>query len=364
MGSFYSTCSISDLTIIDGDKMYIQLILPSWVKNPYSIDGEKYGCGEKGLRVSNEGSLAEFVPFGFPIEGKYNDCGDITDIIPSRNIEMLEDFFGISIKDIIECASDDRWYKYGYLERDKRKERNDWIVGDNKMKNMDILKDLTITYFKKEHYDFLAEKWIGSDSYFEGVVKERTTKYLNILKKLDQHRPKNEVRKIFTVDDITDKIREKYSIIKDNGSNDKEFEQMIVNMQNHKSGDWWKSDWNYELYIPTISNYNMFKLLPIGSEDIDDVRKQYTFIMNMYNLTKVLRPSHYGSQENNFQAYVDFHKMSVEMVGNTVLEMKKDIILDEISWILKDSLKGISNEEVIKNNIIEGLSEYGYNIKL
>lgn len=373
MGSFYSTCSISDISIVGGDRMYMQLILPTWVKNPYSIDGEQIGCGEKGLRVSNEGALGEFVPFGFPIDGKYADYGNISDIKPSRNIEMLEEFFGISIKNIIDCATDDRWYKHSYkpsIEENKKEqykgEYKCWTIGDNKMKNLDVLKQLTVTYFRKEHYDYLTEKWIGTDSYFGGEIKGRLKGMIDILPDLTEARPTDEPRKVFSLYEITDKLREKYTCVRSPKSTDDEFNEMIIRMENHRNGSWWEEKWDHKFYIPSISNYNMFKLLSIGEEDADDIRKQYTFIMNMYSLYKVLRPSYYGSQEDNFQAYVDFHKHSVELVGDIVLENKKDTILDEIGYVLRYGLKGVDQEVIdsVKKQITEGLEEYGYKLKL
>jgi len=373
MGSFNSTCSISDLSIICGDATYMQLLLPSWVTNPYSIDGEKVGCGEKGLRVSNEGPLGEFVPFGFPIEGHYADYGDIDGIVPTKNTEMLEEFFGISILDIIDCAKDDRWYKHSYkpmmvdkTDEEYKGQYKSWTIGENKMKNIDILKKLTLTYFKKEHYDFLSDKWIGSDSYYEKERNKRFKKMVNILGELDTKRPTSKKRKVFSLNDITDEHRTKYTVIRDE-MDDVEFDKMIVEMENHMSERWWKSDWNYTFYIPSISTYDMFKLLPIGSKDVEEVRKQYTFIGNMSTLFKVLRPSYYGSQEDNYDAYVKFHQFSTELVNDKKMELKADTILYDIAWILKENLKNIDKEvaDKIKGQIVADIKEeFDLTIKL
>jgi hypothetical protein len=363
MGSFYSTCSISDLSIIDSDSTYIQLIVPTWVKNPHSIDGEQIGCGEKGLRVSNEGPLCEFSPFGFPIEGKYADYGNIDNIVPSRNIEMLEEFFGIPIVDIISCATDDRWYRYGYLEPNKQ--NNSWIIADNKMKNVEILKQLTVTYFRKEHYDFLSEKLL--DINYKDERKKHINKINNILNELDKVRPKNSKhRKEFTLSDITDEIREKYMVIRGSYSNS-EFDMLIIQMENYKKEIWWKGEWNYNLYIPSLNKMNMFKLLPIGSKDFEEVKKQYIFTRNMGDLYKVIRPSYYGSQSDNFDAYVKFHNFSVSLVNSQKNKIKKDTVLDDISYVLKYTLNDVDNKDVvdiIKNKIVQNLKDNGFDLKL
>ena len=373
MGSFYSTCSISDLCITDGDPMYMQLIIPSWVTNPYSIDGEEVDCGEKGLRVSNEAALGEFVPFGFPIEGLYADYGNIDNIVRNRNIEMLEEFFGISIEDIISCATDDRWYKHSYLpcvieekEEEYKGQFKSWTVGDNKMENIEILKKLTVTYFRQEHYDFLSQKTIGTDTYWEKEKDKRLKKMKKSLTDLENARPNadGKPKAQFTKGDITNDIREKYKVIKNKTTSDEQFDNMIISMENMPYSNWWR-DFEYTFYIPSISRTNMFKLLPLGPQDAEDVQNQFRFITNLGTLYKVLRPSYYGSQDDNFDAYVEFHKMSAELVNGDKLELKKDNILGDIGWIIKDSLKDVNPElsNKIKDTIKEDLSEQGYNIK-
>lgn len=373
MGSFYATCSITDLSITDGDDMYMQLIIPTWVTNPYSIDGERVGCGEKGLRVSNEGALAEFVPFGFPIEGKYADYGNIDNIVKTHNIEMLEEFFNLSIENIIDCATDDRWYKHGYkpaIEENKEEEYKgqykSWVIGDNKMTNIDILKKLTVTYFRKEHYDFLSKEPIGSDTYYNKERKTRLDKMVKSLTKLDENRPKDGKRKVFDKKNITDKIREKYKAIRKENSTDEQFDDLITEMQSYLDGSWWDSELSRMYYIPDLARVNMFKILPIGALDAEEVTKQYIFISNMYDLYKVLRPSYYGSQSNNFDAYVKFHEFSTNMVNENKMTLKADTILSDVAYILNDKLKSISNKEIIdsiKNGITESLEDCGYIIK-
>lgn len=346
MGSFYATCSITDVSIIDNDKMYMQLILPTWVKNPHSIDGEKIGCGEKGLRVSNEGAMAEFVPFGFPIEGHYADYGDIDGIVKTRNVEMLEKFFNLSMEDIIGCATDDRWVRYG-MDEDRDSGSHDWTIGGNKMENIEILKQLTVTYFKKEHYDYLSEDFRGDDSYWMEESKKRQNKMKKALKKLGKHnatissKPK---KPELTFEEITEEHISAYREVfldEDETMTDDQIKIEYLSMQSYSndSNDYKLSrlDMQYLFPIPSIAKYDMYALLPLTEEDFTEVKKQHAFIINMHSLYKVIRPSYYGSQSDNFGIYADFHKFSAELVSEHKVEMAKS----EIGYYIEEALEGL-----------------------
>jgi hypothetical protein len=56
----------------------------------------------------NKGPLTKYSFLSLPILGKYNDYGDIEDVVKDKNVEVLEKFFGIPIEGITECASDCR----------------------------------------------------------------------------------------------------------------------------------------------------------------------------------------------------------------------------------------------------------------
>jgi len=366
MGSFYATCSITDASIIDGDATYMQLILPTWVRNPYSIDGEAIGCGEKGLRVSNEGAMAEFVPFGFPILGRYADYGNIDDIERDRNIEMLEKFFNVSIEDIIECATDDRWYSYGRGE-DVDGDQSSWSVGDNKMEHVDILKQITVTYFKKEHYDYLASDF-HSDSYWVGECKKRLVQIKEGLKRLDEHWNSNPDKStLITKEDITeDQITEYRNIFSKEGGEDEsddEIRNWLVLMANSRATRGPFSDLTHTFPVPSMATTDMYKILPLGVEDYDNVKAQYHFIVNMHGLYKVLRPSYYGSQSSNKALYTKFHKFSTELIGEENLEELKNDLGFYIEDILY-SVKGVEekDKDIMVEAIIEGLNKKGLEI--
>ena len=123
MGSFYSTCSISHMTLTN-QRTSIQILAPNY---SLSLDGDKLG-----MIVSNDGAQCFFGPFGFPIHGEYSDCGDIDNIIRDRNVEMIEDFFNLDIDQVLGNIGDDRWYKHGEKEKTS--------IGRLKEKTVGILK--------------------------------------------------------------------------------------------------------------------------------------------------------------------------------------------------------------------------------
>ena len=98
MGSFYSTCSASGMTLTS-QKTSILLLAPG-----YSTDFKEH----LGMIVSNDGCQAFFSPFGFPIHGEYDDYGYISDIKRDKNVELLESYFGIDIELILNNIGDGR----------------------------------------------------------------------------------------------------------------------------------------------------------------------------------------------------------------------------------------------------------------
>jgi len=353
MGSFYATCSITDLSLTYDDPTYIQLIVPLWIAHsPYKTGTDN--IEEKGLRVTNEGAVGEYAPFGFPIEGKYDDYGQIKDIVRDRNVLMLEEFFNINIDDIIECASDDRWYRYGIKNNDKS-----WMVGENKMKHLNILKYMTTTYFRKEHYDYLSSDLLLDDNWWiDDIKKERLPKMKKALVELEKaksiHIPKNEE---YTIKDITEQDIEDASFWKyfEENMSLEEKKKHLVKIKNFVE--------NHELnaisgkfYIPSICSINMFEYLPLTQEDYEQVVKQYFFIINMHGLYKVIRPSHYGSQTSNHSFYVKFHKFSIELMGEQVKMQDKENFKEEINYLFMHKMKDI--DENVKEKIYQIITRY------
>jgi len=92
MGSFYSSCSISHMTL-SNQKTSVLLLIPGWGTDIHD---------HRGMIVSNEGSQAFYSPFGFPIHGEYYDYGYLENIKEDDNTKMLEEFFNMDISEIIK----------------------------------------------------------------------------------------------------------------------------------------------------------------------------------------------------------------------------------------------------------------------
>lgn len=309
MGSFYSTCSISNVSICEGDDMVWLFLVPSCSrthnkskmfshidederKNP---NHKKIELGdvdylfhvyEKGLFVSNDGSTGLFSPFGFPIFGKYNDYGQIyisDEDKKNPNIKILEEFFNLDIDTLMNASSDDRWDKYS---GDKS-----WALktldGDE-VKNLDVLRNLTNTHFSRPVYDSIIEYTKEGGYWFNPDEKVNTL--CSILKEMSRYSSKDEI-----YDDIFN-LKEK---IKNNNLTKEEEEdvyQEIMNKNKLLFGD----PFEYKTFIPSLCSFNFYKLMPINTTFKDDIKK---LMCLQYGLTMayiLLRPSNYGSQESNF----------------------------------------------------------------
>ncbi len=142
MGSFFSTCSVSGMTLNDNMPVVRFLLLPQSKSKGYDT---RDILKSKGLIVSNEGATAAFVPFGFPIRGRYYDYGQIDEIVHDDGVKMLEAFFGLDIDSILDIASDGR----------EEPDGEDAEEG-GKVKHLKLLKMLTYTDIHAEVYDHLA----------------------------------------------------------------------------------------------------------------------------------------------------------------------------------------------------------------
>ena len=127
MGSFYSTCSASGMTLT-GQKTSILLLVPG-----YSSNFKEH----LGMIVS-DGCQTFFSPFGFPIHGEYDDYGYITNIVRTKSVDILEEYFGIGIDYILQNIGDD----------------------DLKdIKNKEVYGTLGRTYFRTEILEYLERGW-------------------------------------------------------------------------------------------------------------------------------------------------------------------------------------------------------------
>lgn len=85
MGSFNTTCCLSGVVIDHGMRFTRIYLVPAWdyyQPEKATKRGKTPACfghldfyNKKGVAVSNEGAYAMFCPFGFPVRFTYEDCG-------------------------------------------------------------------------------------------------------------------------------------------------------------------------------------------------------------------------------------------------------------------------------------------------
>ncbi len=285
MGSFYSSCSISGMTL-SHQKTSILLLTPNAELSEH-LD----------MIVCNDGCQAFFSPFAFPIHGVYDDYGYITDIKRDKNVEMLEEYFGVDIDSILRGIG---------RKRDTPKD----------IKNIDIYEKLGMTYFRTEVLEYLEKGW---DQYN--------------LKNPEQYSDDESAQKLVKVLDksnqISDEEFDKLLIKKLNGDiTDEEREIMYNYIQSHA-----KTERTY------ISSYkvNTFKNLPLNMDFKEYVLKQYTMITRLgFELRRTLMPSEYGGQDNNWAYLYKFN------------DFVNDLLIEDIKgWYDGDGIDG-EEEEILR----------------
>jgi hypothetical protein len=278
MGSFYANCSITNRTLIEGDSTYIQLLMP----REYIYETKSF-TEKKGLQVSDEGPLTNYMPFGFPIKGKYDDYGKINEIIKDSNVKKLEEFFNLSIEDILEISMGEDF--------------------SPQYEKYDTIKRLNCTYFDGKIYEYMCEGWEKlptskpkkqdySREYYFGEIIGNLIEYFN-----NKHDALPN-----TIQQKIDK-KEKLTI-----------EELDIYRQYITRG--------LGISINTyLSRYEKDFILTVGydpKEFIDDMRKQYIFLSNLgYDgIGTKLGLSEYGGQETNWKFLLTLNRKLEEILTN------------------------------------------------
>jgi hypothetical protein len=294
---------------LSNQKTSVQLISPG-----YSTDFKDH----MNMVVSNDGAQAFFSPFGFPIHGRYDDYGHITNIKRDKNVEMLEEFFGVTIDEILQNIGDDR-----YIPKN--------------IKNEEIFRSLGMTYYRTEVLEYLQKGWediniVNPEQYSMG---SRMVKLFNALdKKTTKDNPRFQelISKAGKSEDESEELYEMMDLI--NGSTIRE-----------------------NSYITSLAKTNMFKILPITIEFKEDILKQYQYLVTLgYELSRLLIPSVYGSQETNWSAQYRLNDFVNDLLVEDMKENIEDVYDDEEDYY-SDEREIIKDHFMIKrdkklNNIL------------
>ena len=106
MGSFRQTCMVSDLTIKKNKEVALFLL----TKKRNIVQGKSRRSNHLISKINNL-----FDIFSMPIFGKYNEYGKITVIKKTESVRLLEKYFELPIKDILDyaCESYRMYYSCG-----------------------------------------------------------------------------------------------------------------------------------------------------------------------------------------------------------------------------------------------------------
>lgn len=275
MGSFYSTCSISNMTLTH-QKTSVILLSPN-----HKISFENH----LGMIVSNDNCQAFFSPFGFPIHGEYDDYGYITNIKRDKNVQMIEDYFGISIDEVLKNIGDTR-----YIPKE--------------IKNREVYEKLGKTYFRTEVLEYLQDGWEEYDFLNkpdeDGRLYNRFQRFLELLKSNQSNTNREQ-----TIDNLFEKMGEG-TITED----EKIMLSFLIGSNPIKEVS----------YISNISKFNMFNLLPINLEFKEEILKQYCMLMSINTLNKMLIPSIYGGQKTNWAEIYNLNNFINDLLVEDIKE--------------------------------------------
>jgi hypothetical protein len=283
MGSFYSTCSASSMTLVN-QKTSILLLTPN---------AESFS-EHLNMIVSNDGCQAFFSPFGFPIHGTYYDYGYIENIKRDKNVEMLEQFFGIDIQTILKG-----------IGREIHKGT----------KNPEIYKTLGMTYFRTEVLEYLERGW---DKYnLDNPQKYSSGSFISdLIKSLDKS-------KIISDDEY-------YKLL------EKRINKTITDEERELMHDYITSNARTQrTYVSSFKN-SMFRLLPINSDFKEEILKQYTMLRTLgFELRKTLIPSEYGSQDSNWTQLYKFNDFVNDLLVEDIKHWYEDGVDGEEAEVLR-----------------------------
>lgn len=187
MGHFSYTCHLSGIPITGGDKA---VLLPIFPKDHWGYDCSQEHLSKfgQGNLCSNDGPNMYFDELCFPIFGEYDSYGRLENVEKDDNTKVLEEFFGLSIDDILSVLCDGRKdeYEKGGQFCDSVK-----ILDKDNKKHMMLLKT-SATWYHLDFYNKLAK--IKNEDHFDrvelgthGILDALVFKYIGVDKSKDRY---------------------------------------------------------------------------------------------------------------------------------------------------------------------------------
>ncbi len=384
MGSFYSSCFVTNMTLSHQNVARIFLVPQHLNLN----DKFKYGSPmthifdgddlrepdycvaqktvltsdsrnlfkSKGQIVSNEGSLGMFVPFSFPIRGDYSDYGDIDFDENDRMVKAMEAFFNLSFDQISTAASDNRWYQYWYKEYlEKQKEfeaigkclakidenpprgyTKEMNLDDQAMKNyitkMDALQDEYDT--KRERYNQLDKELADMEKKNDWGF-DRIPNHPDILAVLTYTDVRSEVYDFIATrpfegwwgGQLKNNCEAYFEYAKKRDSlpefDEKAFEGLddeLVWAMKWARTNGFKTGETRYYSLYRNAPYDFLDLFKIGEDYREDYEKLYNFIMQLGRLNKLLLPNVSGGQDTNFKLLHSLNTFTNSLLATQIEE--------------------------------------------
>ncbi|MCK9476885.1 MAG: hypothetical protein M0R46_13240 [Candidatus Muirbacterium halophilum] len=208
------------------------------------------------ILIKHEKIEFQYSPFGFLIHGEIDEYYNLINIVRDKNVEMLENFFGICIEDIIEYISKDIEISSTYGIR-------------KKIKNSLVYKQLSPCYFSTEALSFLTKINPENKNFTSGY-----NMFMHHLKQKDSEDYKKEDKKY-----LIDEAIIAYSVC-------------------HISDD-----------------RNMFKLLDINITFEKEIKELFYLLSNLQQLNTILLPNHkINTIQNNECFLLEYYQNNINVL--------------------------------------------------
>lgn len=176
MGHFSHNCKLTGLPITGGKAVLIVMKPQDHLWDNSEEKLRKYG---KTYMCSNDGPRLKYIPCWYPIRGEYNTYGGLENIVKDDNTAVLEEYYGLTIEELIGIVTsgrkDDGYdeslsklkkkpeYPADWVEGEKHFDRYQRLTGDKMPfdghypdspgKKYRVYRDGKMVYTTKEEYD-------------------------------------------------------------------------------------------------------------------------------------------------------------------------------------------------------------------
>lgn len=202
MGDYNVTCGISNLTINNGDRIGLNILIPTRLSRGYldsRIQGSMYYMG----------IYDHFTPFAAPVYGTYDSYGGLENIERNETVDFLEAFFGKDIATIVDCVGgsfrglDDSYnpIHVAYFSEERKTATGNGYAAED-LENVQLLQSFSGMFFLREVYDVMSVKTEGFDTNYMRNVFKKFKEFEEKLPAGTDEKEKDELFEIFHGSDV------------------------------------------------------------------------------------------------------------------------------------------------------------------